>query len=93
MHTPLHAHTYKHVHTQIHTCSLAVPTTSGAHAHPQPPKPQPGRRAPVWADPADAEVAVNLASKARLRKLRASHDQQEVDGECIGLSYLGCKVH
>jgi len=36
---------------------------------------------PVWSDPADAEITVNLASKARLRKLRVSHSQQEVDGE------------
>jgi U3 small nucleolar RNA-associated protein 18 len=34
----------------------------------------------VWEDPADAEIRVNLASKARLRKLRTGHQQSSVGG-------------
>lgn len=76
MHQPCTHHAHHAPTATIH----AEPTTSGAAA---PHKPQqPGKRVPVWADPADAEVSVNLASKARLRKLRASHGQQEIDGEC-----------
>jgi U3 small nucleolar RNA-associated protein 18 len=36
---------------------------------------------PVWEDPADAQISVSLASKARLRRLRASEQQDVVDGE------------
>jgi hypothetical protein len=36
---------------------------------------------PVWEDPADAQISVSLASKARLRKLRTDTSQDVVGGQ------------
>ena len=53
--------------THIHTCPLPGPATaSGRH--------------PVWSDPADAQVKVNVASQSRLRKLRQTEDQKVING-------------
>ncbi|KIY91576.1 hypothetical protein MNEG_16388, partial [Monoraphidium neglectum] len=37
-------------------------------------------RVPVWADPSDREVRVDISARARLRKLRADKGQGEVSG-------------
>jgi hypothetical protein len=47
---------------------------------------RPGRRQAVWEDPADAQMSVSLASSSRLRKLRATHTQDTVDGERSALN-------
>ncbi|KAG2492616.1 hypothetical protein HYH03_009032 [Edaphochlamys debaryana] len=39
-----------------------------------------GARAPVWSDPDDVTVAVAVASRARLRKLRTREGQETMDG-------------
>jgi U3 small nucleolar RNA-associated protein 18 len=39
-----------------------------------------GGRAPVWSDPADGDVTVDISAKARLRKLRADKTQTVVSG-------------
>lgn len=48
------------------------------------------RRAPVWEDPQDARLRVNVAASARLRKLRQTEEEAEISGACwLGAGWLG----
>lgn len=41
---------------------------------------QPHARRAVWEDPADSDIRVNVADKARLRKLRKEENQRQLNG-------------
>jgi hypothetical protein len=55
-------------------------------------------RQPVWSDSADVQLCINVAAKARLRKLRQGEGQTVVNGErrqkkyvnmsCISLKFI-----
>ncbi|KAL4419673.1 hypothetical protein ABPG75_006771 [Micractinium tetrahymenae] len=45
----------------------------------QPPQRQ--RRRPVWDDPQDAQLRVNVAARSQLRKLRQAEDEAELTGQ------------
>lgn len=48
----------------------------------QPPQRQ--RRRPVWEDPQDAQLRVNVAARSQLRKLRQTEDEAELTGGHFG---------
>ena len=40
------------------------------------------RRRPVWEDPQDANIRVNVAARSQLRKLRQAEEEAELTGSC-----------
>lgn len=49
------------------------------------------RRRPVWEDPQDAQLRVNVAARSQLRKLRQTEEESELTGGCWGGDSDGCE--